>query len=152
MATKKRVLCDTNLLLDVFDSERTGHADAIALLWYAAENPNSVELVSPVSSFKDAYYVLTRLYRSEAEARDSVEGLLGTFIQPVDMLASYGEDAFTSDEPDFEDALVRVCAEREGASVIITRDVKAFARCDIMSVSAADYLAREGFSYDEIDI
>ena len=151
MATSKRVFCDTNFLLDIFDPDRTGHGDAVALLWFCAEEPSRAQAICSITSFKDAYYILTRLYKDEHMARSSIEGLMGTFVQPVDMLAEYGTEALRCGEPDFEDGLKRVCAEHEGATTLITRDAKAFAECAIPRMTAAEFLEREGFSYEEID-
>ena len=151
MATKQRLLCDTNYLLDVFDPERAAHADAVALLWYQTENPDAIELVAPIASFKDAYYILSRLYKDEQLARASIEGIMDVFVTPVDMLASYGAEALASGEPDFEDALVRACAEHEGAATLITRDERAFRESPVPALSAAAFLERQGFSYAEVD-
>ena len=151
MAIRKRIFCDTNFLLDVCDAEREAHCDAIALLWYCAENPTTAELVASITSFKDAYYILSRLYKDEELARDSVGRLMGVLVEPLDMLSRYGAEALACDEPDFEDALIRVCAEHEHADILISRDEKAFASCSIPSVSAAGFLKQEGFDYAEMD-
>lgn len=151
MATRKRVFCDTNLLLDICDAEREHHIDAVALLWYAADNPDAVELVASIASFKDAYHILTRLYHSEPEARDSIKGIMSTIVHPVDLLAAYGIEALATSEPDFEDALIAISAEHERASALISRDKKAFSHCSVPKLSAADFLEQEGFTYDEID-
>ena len=152
MATKHRIFCDTNFLLDVFDPQREQHADAIALLWYCADSASNAQLVASITSFKDAYYILSRLYKSESAARKSIASIMGQFVWPVDMLSRYGDEALSSDEPDFEDGLIRVCAEHEGATVILTRDKKAFATCAIPGMSAADFLAREGFDYALVEL
>lgn len=150
MATRQRVLCDTNILLDIFDRERPAHEDALALLWYAVECPEQIELIAPISSFKDAYYVLGRLYHSEQVARESIQDIMGGIIAPVDMLASYGPRALSLDEPDFEDALVRVCAEDEGVAVIVSGDKKAFEKATVPSMTASQFLDKEGFDYEQI--
>ena len=152
MATRKVVLCDTNILLDIFDRDRAYHKDAVALLWYRADNPNEVDLAASITSFKDSYYVLTRLYKNEAEARDSIDAVMGNHVRPVDMLAAYGREALDSGEPDFEDALIAACAEHEGAYALITRDAKAFRRCKVPSLSVAAFLEQEGFSLDDVPL
>ena len=45
-----------------------------------------------------------------------------------------------SDEPDFEDGIVRACAERWKADYIISRDEKAYANSHIKRVTAEEYL------------
>ena len=77
---------------------------------------------------------------------------MGKFIEPLDMLAKYGSEALASDEPDFEDGMVRACAEHEGATVIITRDKKAFTASAIPALPAAEFLAQVGFDYELVDL
>lgn len=45
-----------------------------------------------------------------------------------------------SNEPVFEDGLIRACAELNGADFIITRGKDAFAKSKVRSVTAAEYL------------
>ena len=45
-----------------------------------------------------------------------------------------------SDEPDFEDGLVRACAELNGIDFILTRDAKAFDHSTVRAVNCAKYL------------
>lgn len=151
MATKKRVFCDTNFLLDILDPERTCHNDAVALLWYCADNPDKATAIASITSFKDAYYIMRRLYKDEPRAREGIAALMGVFIEPVDMLERYGAEAINSDEPDFEDGLIRACAEHEHASVLITRDEKAFSGASVPAMSASSFLAQEGFDYNVIE-
>ena len=150
MGTEQRIFCDTNYLLDVYDPQRSRHEAAIALLWYAELNAPSVKLLASISSFKDAYYILSRLYRDERHARESIESLMGTYIEPVDMRAAYGPEALSSNEPDFEDGLIRACAEHENARVIITADERAFEHSPIPSMSASAFLERQGFDFSTI--
>lgn len=151
MATEKRVFCDTNFLLDVFDKDRARHDEALALLWYAELNSPKVKLVASITSFKDAYYILRRLYHDESSARESISDIMTAVVSPVDMLAAYGYEAMASDEPDFEDALIRACAEHEGAYAIISADEAAFKGSVVPALSARAFLDREGFDYETID-
>ena len=48
--------------------------------------------------------------------------------------------ALHAGEPDFEDGLVRACAELNDVDFIITRDAAAFRKSRVRSVSAAEYL------------
>ena len=151
MAINKRIFCDTNFLLDLFDVQRKRHYDAVAMLWYCSDNAQTVQLLASISSFKDAYYILSRLYQDKDLARSSVESVMGRVIQPVDILSSYGAEALGSDEPDFEDGLIRVCAEHENATVLITSDKKAFKGCAIPALTADAFLEQEGFDFEVID-
>ena len=48
--------------------------------------------------------------------------------------------ALNSGEPDFEDGIVRACAELNRADFIITRDKATFAHSKVRSVTASEYL------------
>ena len=109
---RKSVLVDTNVLLDAAMRERPDHAYALMLFDEAVYE--GLDLRVCVSSYKDVYYVLTK-YASEPEARAYVADLLRvTTPSPVDSACL--EIAVTSNEPDFEDAVVRACAERDGST------------------------------------
>lgn len=149
---RQRLLLDTNILLDFVDPARACHDDAVALFWYAAERDNSpVRLMASISSFKDVYYILCRLYADEPRARKLVGEIMGAHVEPVDLLASYGSLALESDEPDYEDGLLRVTAEDQGVTVIISRDEKAFGNSLVPRMSAGEYLATQDFDYKSID-
>lgn len=94
-------------------------------------------LVSP-TSLNDVYYII-RKRRDEAAARDAVRALLGLLV-----VAPFGGEecvlSAESDEPDFEDGLIRACAELNDVSFILTRDGAAFQRSHVRAVSAKEYL------------
>ena len=43
-------------------------------------------------------------------------------------------------EPDFEDGLIRACAELNDVDVILTRDADAFRRSKVRAMTCAEYL------------
>ena len=43
-------------------------------------------------------------------------------------------------EPDFEDGLIRACAELNDVDVILTRDTAAFKRSKVRAMTCAEYL------------
>lgn len=45
-----------------------------------------------------------------------------------------------SDEPDFEDGIIRALAEQRNAEFIISRDVAAFKNSNIRRLSATDFM------------
>ena len=64
----------------------------------------------------------------EKDARTYIKAVMDDFIIcSVDYALC--RQAADSDEPDFEDGLVRACAENARVDFIVTRDVTAFARC-----------------------
>ena len=56
----------------------------------------------------------------------------------VDLTSEIAEQAFRSEEPDFEDGIIRASAEAAGCDVIVSRDIKAFATCQIPRLEPRD--------------
>ena len=142
MATDTRLLVDTNIILDYCDFNRKEHADAVRLVEYAAGG--AAELLVLVSSLKDVYYVLRRLYADEATAREAIRLISRDAFTPVDLVVAYSAASLESNEPDYEDGLVRAAAEALRVQAIVTRDDKAFTRSFIPSMNAAETLERLG--------
>ena len=90
------------------------------------------------SSLKDCYYILSK-YADEASAREYVLALMDLFeVVPVD--ATICRMAALSNEPDFEDGIVRMGAESVPVDFIISRDEAAFRRSRIKRLTAREYL------------
>ena len=140
MSARFDLLIDTNVIIDYAVRSRPAHADAVVLFEEAAR-ADGVRLVVLVSSLKDAYYIMCRAYGDELTARDALRRVSKTFFVVVDLLAAYADDAFASDEPDFEDGLVRAAAERLGVHAIVTRDTLAFAGSFVKAVPPAEATA-----------
>lgn len=131
-----RVLLDTSILLDSVIPNRPQHDEALALLKWC--NGSGDYGFAAATSFNDAYYILCRAY-SEAIAREALENLLGLVaVAPVS--AEECDRSLRSNEPDFEDGLIRACAELNGADFIVTRDRDAFAGGKVRSVTAKEFL------------
>lgn len=132
----RKLLIDTNILLDAAMGERPGWAAATLLMDELAYG-DADGFVAGVS-FKDVYYVLTK-YAGEGPAREFVLAAMDLCeVSPVD--GSTCRLAALSDEPDFEDGLIRACAESIPADYIISRDETAFARSAIKRLSAQEYV------------
>ena len=126
-----RLMLDTNVLLDAVDPSRSESAAARSVLSWC--NGSGDRGIACSASLKDVYYIMERRY-SEPIAREAVERLTGLLsignLGPEECL-----DALISNEPDFEDGLVRSCAELNDADFIITRDAAAFAGSPIKSMT-----------------
>ena len=134
--TRHRLLFDTNILLDVIVSSRSQSKEARRVLELCNGGGDMGFACS--LSLKDTYYVLTKQY-GEQRARALVEALMDTLIiAPVS--AEECDLSLQSDEPDFEDGLVRAAAELNDIDFIITRDGDAYRRSTVRSLTAAEYL------------
>ena len=94
--------------------------------------------MTAASSLKDAYYVLGRQY-GERNARKALEWLMGLLVI-APMGAEECELSIHSNEPDFEDGLIRACAELNDVDFILTRDAAAFRASTVRAVSCTEYL------------
>ena len=132
-----RLFLDTNILLDCVDPRRDGHADARVLI--SRCNGGGDMAIASAHSFSDVYYVMSRLY-DESSARQAARLLTELVvvgpIGPEETLL-----ALDSNEPDFEDGLVRACAELNDADFIISRDAKAFDKGKLRKLTASEYLS-----------
>jgi predicted nucleic acid-binding protein len=131
----KKVLIDTNILLDAAMSERPEWAWAVMLLDEIAYGRLDGCIAS--TSLKDAYYVMSK-YADEPTARSFVSACLDAF-EVLEVSASLCRVAVQSNEPDFEDGIIRACAESAGVDFIISRDEAAFRKTAIKRLSARDY-------------
>lgn len=122
--SNRRWFVDTDILLDIASGARKGFHDD-ATLFYAAVGKSDVKLYASVSALKDVYYVLCKNYCDKSKAREAIRFFMSTFTV-VDLTKAMAEQALESDEPDFEDGIVRISAEICECKYIVSRDVKAF--------------------------
>lgn len=131
----RRVLFDTNILLDAIDERRPESQEACFALKQCSGG-GDLGLVSS-GSLKDVYYVLSKRF-GEEKARKAV----GLFLDLL-VVAPVGEEecllALKSNEPDFEDGQVRAAAELNDVSIILTRDAGAFGYSMVRTMTCAEY-------------
>lgn len=131
-----RLLLDTNILLDAVCRERPQSQEACEVL-RRCNGEGDIGFVASLS-LKDAYYVLGRQY-GEEPARQMLDRLMAMLV-----IAPVGPEecdmSMRSNEPDFEDGLVRACAELNDIDFILTRDAAAFQKSKVRSVTCSEYL------------
>ena len=112
-----KIAFDSNVLLDAIANREHG-AEAQELV-LAVASDQALGLVT-ANSITDIYYI-ARKHLGDAAAREAVRNILTVF----DIATVGGEDCSAALEvpmKDFEDALLAVCAKRDGANYIATRD------------------------------
>ena len=72
--------------------------------------------------------------------------LLRRAFEVTELTLEILDAALASDEPDFEDGLVRATAEALGVDVIVSRDARAFVGSSIRRCSAVELLGLAGGS------
>ena len=133
-----RLLFDTTILLDAVTPSRPEQRETHRLL--ARCNGDGDMGIACGLSLKDVYYVMRKRF-DEPTARKAVEWLTKLLvIGPIS--AEECLDALGSNETDFEDGLIRSCAELNDCDFIISRDKDAFAGSTVRCVTAREYLTR----------
>lgn len=130
-----RIILDTNILLDSVLPSRPSHKSAHLIIEAGQFQKDSIFACS--LSLKDVYYLLCRQV-DEPTARRFIKDLLSSLtILNVD--EEVLNDAITSNEPDFEDGIIRACAENNDIDFIITRDTDAYQKSKVRSIPSDDF-------------
>ncbi|WP_455138745.1 type II toxin-antitoxin system VapC family toxin [Thermophilibacter sp.] len=135
-----KLFLDTNILLDQMIDDRPGSDDALRLTGMATRG--NVLCTISTTSLSDVYYISRRTV-PERKRRAWLEFFLDAF-EAVAPDTNTCRTALASDEPDYEDGVVRALAERCHADYIISRDERAFAGSGVPRLSAAEFLEVAG--------
>ena len=136
----KKILIDTNIIIDLLAKRKLFYEDAAKL--FSKADRKQLKLAISALSFANTNYILTKL-TSAKEARE----ILRKFKVLVEVLSL--EDKITelalSDESfsDFEDGLQYYSAIENEVDIIITRNKKDFKNSKLPVLTAKEYLARE---------
>ena len=134
-----RILIDTNVILDILQKRDPFFADSYRALRKAIES--DVECLISATAATDIFYMLRKAFGSAKQAREQMEQL----AQIVTFADVQGMDIHTAlmrDMPDFEDAVVDAVAERNGASCILTRNIKDFAGSVVPAILPVDFQSK----------
>lgn len=132
-----RILIDTNVILDILQKREPFFADSYRALRKAIESDS--ECLLSASAATDIFYMLRKALGSAQQAKEQIEQL----AQLVSFADVQGMDIHTAlmrEMPDFEDAVVDAVAERNGASYILTRNIKDFAGSVVPAILPVDFL------------
>lgn len=112
-----RIAFDTNVLIDAIAS-RADYETAQSLIMAVADE--KVSGVITANSITDIYYIAKKMVGDE-NARNAIWNLMTVFdVAPVDGEAC--ATALSVQMNDYEDAVLAVCAAREEADYIVSRD------------------------------
>tara|TARA_B100000586_G_scaffold171504_1_gene125166 strand:+ start:68 stop:481 length:414 start_codon:yes stop_codon:yes gene_type:complete len=136
----KKILIDTNIVIDLLSKRKDFYDDAADL--FSQADKKELNLTISSLTFANTNYILTKL-KSAKEARE----ILRKFKVLVELLNL--DDKITelalSDEsfPDFEDGLQYYSAIENDIDIIITRNKKDFKNSKLPVLTAKEYLARK---------
>lgn len=131
-----RLFLDTNILVDIAAPNRPQHREASIML--ASGVRKGQEFYASIFSIKDAYFILERHYAPDESTARQAARKLWSNLSIIELTSQIVERAFDSDEPDFEDAIIRVSVEQACCDAIVSRDATAFARGSVPRVEPKD--------------
>jgi predicted nucleic-acid-binding protein len=127
---------DTNIVVDII-SRRDGYVESLNVLRHC-EIGKAEGFVS-AATVLDVMYILRKHIKPE-----DVKAAVETFLAIVDVSDVRKSDitgAFASRMSDFEDAVQAICAKRNKADYIVTRNVKDFVRSPVPAILPGDILS-----------
>jgi predicted nucleic acid-binding protein len=134
-----KVFIDTDIALDLL-SKREPHYAAAARL-FTMSDKGKLEICVSSLSFSNLHYLLTRQYNATESRR-----ILNSFKVLVKVLAvddKIIDLALSSTFADFEDAIQYFTAIEHGISMLLTRNLKDYAKSKIAVLTAEAYLKRK---------
>lgn len=131
------LLFDTNALIYWVYPDSPFHDETLCLIDEAFLNRGAVYALA--SSLNEVYYILNRRYMEESEARESIRDIAET-LNLVDLTGIFVLESIDSNEPDYEDGLVRIAAEELQVDAIISYDKAAFKSSFVPKMTAAEAL------------
>ena len=132
----KRLLFDTNIILDIALKREPHYNDSVAV-FLQSDNTSFFGFVT-ASTITDIYYIAKK-EKGHATSIDFIADL----IQVVDVVGIDREiivDAIASSITDFEDAIQSLASSYNNIDFIITRNVKDFVNSEITAITPTDFL------------
>lgn len=144
-----RIMLDINVILDHIGRREPFYelSRRVCLLGVVGE----AQMCVSSNMITDIYYLLRKDHGSE-EAQRMIEEGLG-FLEVVGVSAEDVAEALSLRWADLEDCLVSLCAKKAGADLIVTRNVKDFARSSVRALTPPalfEELEARGVVYEEI--
>lgn len=134
-----KVLLDTNIIMDALQERQPFDVEAKEILLMAQYG--TITALFTANAATDIFFLYSKM-RGAKSARSVLDFLLNQYgvigITHGDCL-----DALKLSNDDFEDALVSVCAAKEKADYIITRDEKfLIAESLVKTISPTEFLSK----------
>lgn len=136
-----KIMCDTNIILDVL-LERVPFVEDSSKILTLCEEHKIDGLVS-ASSITDIYYLVKKYTHSTELAYKAV----GKLLEIVKVCSVTNNDiliAFQKKAKDFEDCLVATCAKSIRCNYIVTRNKKDFEGFDVPAITPSELLKQMG--------
>ena len=126
----KRILLDTNVILDVL-LDRRAHAEASTKVWGAAENGVAEGMLAAHTITTVHYLIRKELGAARANAVSAVLRVL----KPAPVDSDVVQQALQLPFADFENAVTAAAARLAGCDYIVTRDPKGFRESPVRALA-----------------
>lgn len=134
----KKILLDTNVIIDVFAKREPFFCDSYSVMRLCAED--KAEGYITASSLTDLYYLIHHETKDPAKSKAAIVSLLD-FCTIIDVTSEDCMSAIASETHDFEDALIDACAAKEKISCIVTRNTRDFSVSQVKVLTPQQFLA-----------
>ena len=134
----KKILIDTNIVIDLLSKRKDFYDDAADL--FSQADKKELNLTISSLTFANTNYILTKL-KSAKEAREILRKFK-VLVEVVSLDDKITELALSDDTfPDFEDGLQYYSAIENDIDIIITRNKKDFKNSKLPVLTAKEFLA-----------
>lgn len=137
MMKSMKIICDTNVILDVL-LDREPFAEASGAVLGLCEEGRVIGFI-PATCMTDVFYFTRKFTGSAEDAYRALGHLLSIFkiadVTHNDVFAAYQRRA-----KDFEDCIVAMCALALGCGCIVTRNVKDYKGFGVPALAPADFI------------
>ena len=135
----KRILIDTNIVIDLLAKRREFYAEAAEL--FSQSDRKELKLMISSLTFANTNYILSKL-NSPKEAREVLRKFK-VLVRVLNLDDKIVELALSDHKfPDFEDGLQYYSAIENNLDIILTRNKKDFKNSKIPVLTAKEYLAQ----------
>ena len=138
----KKILIDTNILLDIAFKRSEFYSQAHELLMYIESHAAGIKAYLSANTITDIYYIVAK-----KENKETAINFITDILQLFDVAGIDKEvihDAIASGFSDFEDAVQECAARNNKLEMIITRNKKDFAGSILEILTPEEFLSAIG--------
>ena len=132
-----RLICDTNILLDVICRREPFYTDSACVLNMCEDG--DVEGMITVTSLSDLFYITRRLFSDKEKAYEALD-LATKILKPCTVSDADAIRAIKEKGKDFEDAMIAYAAESNDCDYVITRNTSDFEGLPVKAIEPSQLL------------
>lgn len=132
-----KLICDTNILLDVICKRDPFYTDSACVLNMCEDG--DVEGMITVTSLSDLFYITRKLFSNKEKAYEALS-LVTRIMKPCTVSDSDAVRAINARGKDFEDAMIAYAAESHGCDYVVTRNTADFEGLPVKAVEPSQLL------------